>query len=140
MLSLPLSVVGAFGGAVPDRDDPQHLLDDRLHHADGSGDQERQSCWSTSPITCGHEGRTTLDACSRRGRSVLRPILMTTFAMIFGMLPVALASAKAARPGAPMAVAVMGGLTNLDALTLVGGAGGLHLRRSLLDQRCRTAG
>ena len=41
MLSLPLSVVGAFGALYLARHDPQHLLDDRRHHADGPGDQER---------------------------------------------------------------------------------------------------
>jgi hypothetical protein len=46
----------------------------------------------------------------------LRPILMTTFAMIFGMLPVALFGSESR---APMAVTVIGGLTTSTILTLV---------------------
>jgi hypothetical protein len=46
----------------------------------------------------------------------LRPILMTTFAVIFGMLPVALYGSESR---SPMAVAVIGGLTTSTLLTLV---------------------
>ena len=40
----------------------------------------------------------------------LRPIIMTTVAMIFGMLPLALAIGEGAEMRAPMARAVIGGL------------------------------
>ena len=49
----------------------------------------------------------------------LRPILMTTSAMIFGMLPVALALGEGGETRAPMAVAVIGGLITSTLLTLV---------------------
>ena len=49
----------------------------------------------------------------------LRPILMTTVAMIFGMLPVALALGEGGETRAPMAVAVIGGLITSTLLTLV---------------------
>jgi HAE1 family hydrophobic/amphiphilic exporter-1 len=53
------------------------------------------------------------------GRTRLRPILMTTLAMIFGMLPLALALGQGAEMRAPMARAVIGGLITSTILTLV---------------------
>ena len=52
------------------------------------------------------------------GRIRLRPIIMTTVAMIFGMLPVALAIGEGAEQRAPMARAVIGGLITSTLLTL----------------------
>ena len=49
----------------------------------------------------------------------LRPILMTTLAMIFGMLPLAFAIGAGAELRAPMARAVIGGLVTSTLLTLV---------------------
>jgi len=52
------------------------------------------------------------------GRIRLRPIVMTTVAMIFGMLPLALAIGAGAETRAPMARAVIGGLITSTVLTL----------------------
>ncbi|RVP14369.1 hypothetical protein CN085_14675 [Sinorhizobium meliloti] len=49
----------------------------------------------------------------------LRPIVMTTLAMIFGMLPPAMTAAGAGAQRAPMAHAVIGGLISSTILTLV---------------------
>lgn len=56
-----------------------------------------------------------VEACATR----LRPILMTTLATIFGMLPVALRVGRAAELRAPMAIVVIGGLLVSTLLTLV---------------------
>jgi HAE1 family hydrophobic/amphiphilic exporter-1 len=53
------------------------------------------------------------------GELRLRPIVMTTLAMIFGMLPTALALGEGAEFRAPMAHAVIGGLITSTLLTLV---------------------
>ena len=53
------------------------------------------------------------------GRTRLRPIMMTTAAMIFGMLPLALAIGQGAEMRAPMARAVIGGLITSTMLTLL---------------------
>ncbi|HWH02135.1 MAG TPA: efflux RND transporter permease subunit [Gemmatimonadales bacterium] len=53
------------------------------------------------------------------GELRLRPIVMTTLAMIFGMLPTALALGAGSEFRAPMAVAVIGGLITSTLLTLV---------------------
>ncbi len=49
----------------------------------------------------------------------LRPILMTTLAMIFGMLPLALALTEGSEMRAPMGQAVIGGVITSSLLTLV---------------------
>ncbi|WP_394755768.1 efflux RND transporter permease subunit [Rhodoferax sp.] len=49
----------------------------------------------------------------------LRPILMTTLAMIFGMLPLALALTEGSEQRAPMGQAVIGGVITSSLLTLV---------------------
>ena len=63
-------------------------------------------------------GMSRFDALVKAGPTRLRPILMTTFAMIFGMLPVALALGEGAEFRAPMGQAVIGGLITSTLLTL----------------------
>jgi hydrophobic/amphiphilic exporter-1 (mainly G- bacteria), HAE1 family len=59
------------------------------------------------------------EALIRAGSTRLRPIVMTTLAMIFGMLPLAFAIGAGAEMRAPMARAVIGGLITSTLLTLV---------------------
>ena len=59
------------------------------------------------------------DALVKAGSTRLRPIVMTTLAMIFGMLPLAFAIGAGAEMRAPMARAVIGGLITSTLLTLV---------------------
>ena len=118
MLSLPLSVVGAFGALF--------LTDKTLNIFSMIGiimlmglvtknaillvdfaNQERQ------------KGHDLTEALARAGMTRLRPILMTTAAMIFGMLPVALAISEGGEVRAPMAICVIGGLITSTLLTLL---------------------
>jgi len=59
------------------------------------------------------------EALLEAGPVRLRPILMTTFAMIFGMLPVALGAGEGAETRSPMGIAVIGGLLTSLFLTLI---------------------
>ena len=63
-------------------------------------------------------GRDRESAILAAARTRLRPIIMTTVAMIFGMLPLALAIGAGAEVRAPMARAVIGGLITSTLLTL----------------------
>jgi hydrophobic/amphiphilic exporter-1 (mainly G- bacteria), HAE1 family len=65
------------------------------------------------------DGRTVLEALIEAGKERLRPILMTTFSMIFGMLPIALASGASAESKNGLAWVIIGGLTSSLLLTLV---------------------
>ena len=62
-------------------------------------------------------GRT--DALLLAARVRLRPILMTTLAMIFGMVPLAFALTEGSEQRAPMGQAVIGGVITSSLLTLV---------------------
>jgi len=64
-------------------------------------------------------GMERAEAVITAGRTRLRPILMTTLAMIFGMLPLALGIGAGAEERAPMARAVVGGLITSTFLTLL---------------------
>ncbi len=64
-------------------------------------------------------GLSRRDAVISAARIRLRPILMTTLAMIFGMLPLAFEIGAGAEFRAPMARAVIGGLITSTMLTLV---------------------
>jgi HAE1 family hydrophobic/amphiphilic exporter-1 len=59
------------------------------------------------------------EALIKAGSTRLRPIVMTTLAMIFGMLPLAFAIGAGAEMRAPMARAVIGGLITSTLLTLI---------------------
>jgi len=64
------------------------------------------------------QGKSTREALLEAGPIRLRPILMTTIAMIAGMVPVALARGDGAETRVPMAVTIIGGLITSTALTL----------------------
>jgi len=59
------------------------------------------------------------EAIKEAGPTRLRPILMTTMAMIFGMLPVALGLGSGSEMRQPMSIALIGGLTLSTLLTLL---------------------
>jgi multidrug efflux pump subunit AcrB len=58
-------------------------------------------------------------AVVQAGRTRLRPILMTTLSTIFGLTPMAIGLGEGAESNAPMAIAVIGGLTVSTCLTLI---------------------
>ncbi len=64
------------------------------------------------------EGASIKEALIEAGEERLRPILMTTLAMVFGMLPIALASGAGAEIKNGMAWVIIGGLTSSMILTL----------------------
>ncbi len=59
------------------------------------------------------------EALLMAARVRLRPILMTTLAMVFGMVPLAFALSEGAEQRAPMGQAVIGGVITSSLLTLV---------------------
>jgi HAE1 family hydrophobic/amphiphilic exporter-1 len=118
MLSLPLSVVGAFGGLF--------LSGMTLNIFSMIGVIMLMGLVTKNAIllvdytnTLRARGMSVMDALLEAGPVRLRPILMTTAAMIFGMLPVALALSEGGEARAPMAITVIGGLVTSMVLTLV---------------------
>ena len=64
-------------------------------------------------------GMSTHDALVEAGQTRLRPILMTTFAMVMGMLPIALSTSAGSEAKSALAVVLIGGLLSSMFLTLV---------------------
>jgi HAE1 family hydrophobic/amphiphilic exporter-1 len=118
MLSLPLSVVGAFGALF--------ISGMTLNIFSMIGIIMLMGLVTKNAILLVDfanqlraEGTERNEALIRAGVIRLRPITMTTAAMIFGMLPVALAFSEGGAARAPMAVCVIGGLITSTLLTLV---------------------
>ena len=65
------------------------------------------------------DGKSIDDALLEAGEKRLRPILMTTFAMIGAMIPLAFGSGAGHESNAPMALAIIGGLVSSTILTLL---------------------
>jgi len=65
------------------------------------------------------EGKSADEALIEAGEKRLRPILMTTIAMVFAMLPLALGGGLGSETKAPMAISIIGGLVSSMILTLL---------------------
>lgn len=65
------------------------------------------------------EGEERTTAILQAGSTRLRPIIMTTLAMIFGMLPTALSTGAGSESRIPMAYTIIGGLISSTLLTLI---------------------
>jgi hydrophobic/amphiphilic exporter-1 (mainly G- bacteria), HAE1 family len=118
MLALPLSVVGAFGALF--------ATGMTLNIFSMIGVIMLMGLVTKNGIllvdytnTLRRRGLGVREALLEAGPVRLRPILMTTGAMVFGMLPVALAISEGGEVRAPMAVTVIGGLITSTLLTLV---------------------
>ncbi len=64
-------------------------------------------------------GHTLLEAVSEGGRSRLRPVLMTSFTTILGMVPMALSTGMGAEMWSPLGITIIGGLLVSTIITLI---------------------
>lgn len=69
--------------------------------------------------TRAEQGLSVQESLLEAAKSRLRPILMTTFTMIFGMMPIALSSSSGSEFKTGLAWAIIGGLTSSLFLTLI---------------------
>ncbi len=65
------------------------------------------------------DGKSLVEAIVEAGKERLRPILMTTIAMVFGMLPLAVSSGAASENRNGLAWVIIGGLTSSRILTFI---------------------
>lgn len=118
MSSMPFSLIGAFGGLL--------LADMRMSIFSMIGIIMLMGLVTKNAILVVDftqqlraKGMNMLEALEEAGAVRLRPILMTTGAMVFGMLPVAIGHGDGGEIRAPMGVVVIGGLITSTILTLV---------------------
>ncbi|BDG05353.1 efflux RND transporter permease subunit [Anaeromyxobacter oryzae] len=118
MLSLPLAVIGAIGALL--------LVHEYMSMLAMIGMIMLAGLVTKNGILIveftnqlREEGRSTRDALLEAGPLRLRPILMTSVAMIAGMIPVAFARGDGAETRTGMAWAIIGGLAASTVLTLV---------------------
>jgi HAE1 family hydrophobic/amphiphilic exporter-1 len=119
MLSLPLSVVGALGALVASQLTMSIFTMIGIIMLMGLVTKNAILLVDFTNTLRERDGLGREQALLKAGPVRLRPILMTTFAMVFGMLPIALGTGAGAESRAPMAVAVIGGLAASTLLTLV---------------------
>ena len=118
MVSLPLAIVGVAGTLLLTRDTISIMSFIGLIMLMGLVTKNAILLVSyAKTLRAGGMGRS--DALITAGRTRLRPIMMTTTAMIGGMLPMALGLGAGAEMRAPMARAVTGGLITSTVLTLL---------------------
>ena len=95
-------------------------------------------------MLCRERGMSALRAAVVAGRSRLRPVLMTTFTTILGMVPMAISQGEGSEMWRPLGVSVIGGLTISTILTLIlvpvlycsfAGTGIKRTRKALRKQR-----
>jgi HAE1 family hydrophobic/amphiphilic exporter-1 len=118
MLSLPLSIVGMAGMLFLTRDTINIMSLIGLIMLMGLVTKNAILLVDYAKVLRSR-GMDRREAVVTAGRTRLRPIMMTTLAMIFGMLPLALALGAGAEMRAPMARAVIGGLVTSTFLTLL---------------------
>ncbi|MGE5246852.1 MAG: efflux RND transporter permease subunit [Verrucomicrobiota bacterium] len=118
MLSLPLSIVGMAGTLLLTGDTINIMSLIGLIMLMGLVTKNAILLVDFAKILR-HRGMARTEAVIAAGRTRLRPIMMTTLAMIFGMLPLALGIGQGAEERSPMARAVIGGLITSTMLTLL---------------------
>ncbi len=118
MFSLPLSIVGMAGMLLMTGDTINIMSLIGLIMLMGLVTKNAILLVDYAKVLRGR-GMERREAVITAGRTRLRPIVMTTLAMIFGMVPLALAIGAGAEMRAPMARAVVGGLMTSTLLTLL---------------------
>ena len=118
MMSLPLAIVGVAGALMVSRDTISIMSFIGLIMLMGLVTKNAILLVAYAK-TLREERMERREALIAAGRTRLRPIMMTTLAMIGGMLPTALGLGAGAEIRAPMARAVIGGLVTSTVLTLV---------------------
>jgi HAE1 family hydrophobic/amphiphilic exporter-1 len=118
MLSLPLSLIGVVGALM--------LTGDTLNIMSMIGVILLMGIVAKNAILLidfakwsEEKGMPRREAIVEAGRARLRPILMTTFALIAGMIPVALGQGEGADFRAPLGRAIIGGVITSTVLTLL---------------------
>jgi HAE1 family hydrophobic/amphiphilic exporter-1 len=118
MLSIPMAVVGAIFGLLVMRDDLSLMSMIGIIMLMGLVTKNAILLIDFTKQQRAR-GMERNEALQKAALTRLRPIVMTSLSMIFGMLPLALGLGTGAEGRAPMAHAIIGGLITSTLLTLV---------------------
>ena len=119
MLSLPLALVGGLGAIILFRLNISIFVMISFIFLLGLVTKNAILLIDYTNTLRERDGMPMMDALRKAGPIRLRPILMTTMAVITGMLPTALSTAAGSESRQPMAVSIIGGLITSTLLTLV---------------------
>ncbi|MFH1024890.1 MAG: efflux RND transporter permease subunit [Planctomycetota bacterium] len=119
MLSLPLAFVGALGALIAFGSPVSIFVMISFIFLLGLVTKNAILLIDYTNTLRERDGLSMKDALLKAGPVRLRPILMTSMAMIFGMLPSALGTGEGAESNRPMAVSIIGGLVSSTLLTLL---------------------
>jgi len=106
-------------GAPHYREYPQYIQFDRAHSPNGACEEELDPACRLYTNTLRERGMSRQEAILHACPVRLRPILMTTLAMVFGMMPVAFGIGEGSETRSPMGISVIGGLLTSLFLTLL---------------------
>ncbi len=116
--SCPLGVLGALLGRVVARFAERRLFQSWFADYDRSLDQERDSHHRDSLKICRRKAKGLIEATLEAVHLRLRPILMTSFAFILGVLPLALSNGAGSGSQTPSAPASRGGMIAATVLAI----------------------
>ena len=118
MLAMPFSFIGAFLALRLTGYRAEHLRHDRPDHVAGSGGQELDPDGRLHQ-PADRAGMDKNTALERAGAIRLRPILMTTIALVVGSMPSAIGLGEGAEIRRGLSVVLIGGLITSMFLTLL---------------------
>ena len=119
ILIVPMVLLSAIAGVWLHRWRQQHLHPDRLDRAGRAGVQERDPDRRVRPRTAARRACAATRRCWRRARLRLRPILMTSFAFIMGVVPLVTSHGAGAEMRHAMGVAVFAGMLGVTIFGLI---------------------
>ena len=117
--TVPAVIAGVVLDALADGHDAEHPIVHGRDHGRRRGGGERDSAGHVRGTQPDERRRGGRAAAVDGARSRLRPILMTSLAMIAGMMPMALGLGEGGEQTAPLGRAVVGGLAAATLATLL---------------------
>ena len=120
---LPYTQILALSATINNADEIADWLDAELVQSDWRPVKLSEGVYFGGVIDFANgaisRGKNADEALIEAGEKRLRPILMTTIAMVFAMLPLAIGDGLGSEVKAPMAISIIGGLLSSMILTLL---------------------
>ena len=119
ILIVPMCLLAAIVGVVCRGIDNNILVADRLRRADRPGSEERDPDRRVRAPGRGRAASSRIEAAIDAARRRLRPILMTSFAFILGVVPLVIATGAGAEMRQALGTAVFSGMLGVTFFGLI---------------------